>query len=64
MAGQYTMKKRSCTKGSKEKQERKTPEEEQENTMKVVQIMQVVSEDLGEPEKKMWRKMLGINDEH
>ncbi|TFG07194.1 hypothetical protein EU522_00955 [Candidatus Thorarchaeota archaeon] len=63
MAGQYKMKRRNQKEGPKEKEEFETAEVEQENAMKVVQIMQVVSEDLGDEEKRMWRKMLGVNDE-
>ncbi|NHI84228.1 MAG: hypothetical protein EAX81_08000 [Candidatus Thorarchaeota archaeon] len=63
MAGKHTLKKRAFTKSPKEKNEDRTAEEEQENAIKVVQIMQVISEDLGEKEKRMWRKMLGNDDE-
>jgi hypothetical protein len=45
-----------------EQSEEEEPEEKERNlitAMKVVQIMQVISEDLGNKEKIMWQKMLG-----
>ncbi len=32
-----------------------------ETAFKVVAIMQTITEELGESEKKLWRKMLGIS---
>ena len=45
---------------SEHSEERKPEEKEKDLTaaMKVVQIMQVISEELGDEEKKMWQKML------
>ena len=64
VVGKNIMRNRNQTKGSMDKEEfEAAPEEEQENAMKVVQIMQVVSEDLGDEEKRMWRKMLGVSDD-
>jgi hypothetical protein len=37
-------------------------EKELETAHKVVAIMQAITEDLDEPGKKAWRKMLGIKD--
>ncbi|MGD9381669.1 MAG: hypothetical protein PVI03_04420 [Candidatus Thorarchaeota archaeon] len=37
-------------------------EEELETAHKVVAIMQAITEDLDEPGKRAWRKMLGITD--
>ncbi|MHA1925791.1 MAG: hypothetical protein ACXABV_12595 [Candidatus Thorarchaeota archaeon] len=37
-------------------------EKELETAHKVVAIMQAVTEDLDEPGKRAWRKMLGITD--
>ncbi|MHA2021007.1 MAG: hypothetical protein ACW98J_04290 [Candidatus Thorarchaeota archaeon] len=37
-------------------------EKEDETAHKVVAIMQAITEDLDEPGKRAWRKMLGIPD--
>ncbi len=37
-------------------------EDELETGLKVVAIMQTISEEMDESSKKMWRKMLGISD--
>jgi hypothetical protein len=46
-----------------ENDESEMKEKDLDTAMKVVQIMQVVSEDLGDKEKRMWRKMLGEKSE-
>lgn len=52
------MKKR-VSKNSEREETEETSEKNLDTAMKVVQIMQVIAEDLGDGEKKMWRKMLG-----
>jgi len=49
----------------KQSKERESEEKEKDfiTALKVVEIMQVISEDLGDKEKKMWQKMLGTNNE-
>lgn len=50
---------KEVSENSEKEETEEIDEKDLDTAMKVVQIMQVVSEDLGDREKKMWRKMLG-----